>query len=347
MIASTTETPTGSQVLHPDEVTVGATSREAVDRLNAATEPEANRFVDAAAMAEALTGSRAVANTFLLGVAAQLGLLPVAVEAIERAIEMNGVMADANHTAFQWGCRWATHPSETEGVAFAQTAKPLEAPKLPRRLESRVAALELGDDVGVALLTADLIDYQDLAYAKRFVSRLEVVSSAERAVDPASRKLTSAVAANLYKLMAYKDEYEVARLMLLPEATEQAEAIGGPNAEVTWHLHPPMLKVIGRESKIDFGSATAPAFKALRAGKRLRGTRLDPFGQTEMRRLERSLIEEYEAALETMCASLTEDNLPEAIQIAGLPDQVRGYEDLKVRRAREYQSQLHAALNSF
>ena len=347
VVASTNETPTGQQVLHPERTEIGQSTGEAVERLNAATDPSANRFVDAAALSKALLGSEAIANTLLLGVATQLGLLPVKVEAIERAIELNGVMVDANLAGFAWGRRWVTHPSETEALAFASPTVAKEAITLPAKLASRVNALRLNDTAGLGdkavdatMLTADLIDYQDLSYAKRYVARLEQVSAAERSVSPASRELTRTVAANLHKLMAYKDEYEVARLMLLDESTEMAEAVGGPGAEVTWHLHPPMLKAIGRDAKVNFGQATAPAFKALRAGKRVRGTRFDPFGQTEMRRMERALIDEYEDALTRICRSLDADNLADAIEIAALPDQVRGYEDLKVRRAREYRAEL-------
>ena len=139
----------------------------------------------------------------------------------------------------------------------------------------------------LARLSADLADYQNEAYARRFRARIERVRRAEADRVPGSTALTDAVARHLHKLMAYKDEYEVARLALLDESRRRYEAVGGPNTSATDHLHPPMLRSVGLDRKLRFRRTGEPAFKALRAMKRLRGTIADPFGRAELRRVER------------------------------------------------------------
>jgi len=222
---------------------------------------------------------------------------------------------------------------------------------LSKAMTDRIHSITAGGPVSLTalleLLTADLVDYQDGTYATSFLDHVERANRAERRVAPDSWDLTEAVARNLHKLMAYKDEYEVARLLLLPEGTEAARAVAGEGAEVTWHLHPPMLSALGLDRKLPIGSWGRPAMRALRASKRLRGTRLDPFGRTEMRRLERSLPEEYRRAMDQVYRTLRGDDLSLAIEIAGLPDGIRGYESLKLRRADEFRSAMATALDRF
>lgn len=197
------------------------------------------------------------------------------------------------------------------------------------------------------MLTADLVAYQDTDYANRFLDAVSAAAAAERRVAPSSNVLTEAVARHLYRLMAYKDEYEVARLLLLPEARLAAEAVGGADPTVTWMLHPPMMKSLGRAAKLGFPDRTAVGFAALARGKRLRGTRLDPFGFTSMRRLERELPVQYLAAMETVYRHLTADNIAAATAIAELPDLVRGFEELKIERIATYRQRLTTAVADF
>ncbi|HET9667806.1 MAG TPA: DUF6537 domain-containing protein, partial [Desertimonas sp.] len=147
--------------------------------------------------------------------------------------------------------------------------------------------------------------------------------------------------------MAYKDEYEVARLLLLPESRAAYEAVGGPQAKVTWRLHPPTLRALGKQHKSKFGPHTVPMFKALRAAKRVRGTPLDPFRWAEVRRVERAMIPEYIRAVERLSVKLTAANLAEATAIAALPDQVRGYEGVKLPRATRYRQELAERVAAF
>ncbi len=332
---SANQTPTGRMVSNPG-ITYPTT--EISERLGRTTE------LDTSGLSDSLVGTAAAANILLLGTAVQSGAIPVSVGSIEQAIGLNGVAVDANLAALDWGRRWAHDREAVEQLAdHTSSDDPAVAvPDLPDKLQSGVAALGLGaDDAAVvSMLAADLVGYQDKTYARSFLD------SVAEANGHGSSELTVAVARNLHKLMAYKDEYEVARLMLGPEGQAAAEAVGGPDAQITWHLHPPMLKALGLDNKIDVGRWVTPAIKALAAGKRLRGTRFDPFGRMEMRRIERELIDEYRSALATVYQNLTSGRgrIEEAIAIAELPDQIRGYEHLKLQRIATYRLEMTEAL---
>jgi indolepyruvate ferredoxin oxidoreductase len=173
------------------------------------------------------------------------------------------------------------------------------------------------------------------------------VRGVEQRVAPGSQALTFAAARHLHKLMAYKDEYEVARLALLPESQAQYQAVGGPDTDVTYHLHPPMLRSFGLDHKVKFRRTGDPSFKTLRSMKRLRGTLADPFRWAEVRKLERAMIPEFEGALDTLVKGLTPQSLEEAVAIASLPDQVRGYEHIKLDRAKTYRTELAQGLKQY
>jgi indolepyruvate ferredoxin oxidoreductase len=318
VVASTAAVATGSMVVRPD---TPYPMREAVERIEQASHSLAT--ADAVAATTALLGDPATANVYLLGFAVQHGLVPVSVVSIERAIELNGVAVGANLAAFRAGRRAAV---EVVSGAAADTAG-----------ESAEGLVDR--------LAADLRGYQSARYAQRFrdvVARAEAVGSAE---------FTEAVALHLHKLMAYKDEYEVARLLLAPEARAAAEAVAGPDARVTWNLHPPALRALGMQRKLRLGRWATPLFVGLRAGRRLRGTPFDAFGWASLRRLERTLRDEYIAAVDTLVAALGSsphpERLAEAVAVASLPDRVRGYEHLKRERAEAYRTELAARLSAF
>jgi indolepyruvate ferredoxin oxidoreductase len=342
VIASTTPTPTGSMVGHPERSF--PTERSLRDRLEGRSRPELDRWVDAGGLTRALLGDAAPANIFLLGVAVQAGCVPVTPADIEEAIDLNGVAVEANLAAFRWGRRWAVDPAGVESDAGYRPGGQAEVvvPELPADLARRVGELDartgLGDVLG--LLAADLVAYQDAGYAAGFLDTVERVAAAEAAAVAGSNRLTETVARMLHKLLAYKDEYEVARLMLSPEATAAAEAVGGPGASVAWRLHPPLLRRLGLEHKIEIPTWTAPGFRALQRGKRLRGTPFDPFGRSPMRRLERELAAEYRSVVDRLLRRLTSGSLDDAVAIAALPDGVRGYEDIKARRVEQYRREL-------
>jgi indolepyruvate ferredoxin oxidoreductase len=328
VIGSVDAVPTGEMVVHPDR----ATYPEQIAlraRLDDVSRPDANRYLDAAAITRGLFGAVTTANVLATGVAIQAGALPIAPASFERAIELNGVAVEQNLAAFRFGRLWAVDPDAAEAAAG------LHAP--------RIETL----DHMLARLSADLADYQNEAYARRFLHRIERVREAEADASDGSTSLTDAAARHLHKLMAYKDEYEVARLALLDESQRRYQAVGGPDTTVTYHLHPPMLRALGVDRKLKFGRTGEPSFAALRAMKRLRGSRLDPFGYAEVRRVERAMITEFEQAIDTLVRHLTADNLDEATAIASLPDSVRGYEDIKLERAKAYRAELAERLDRF
>ncbi|HZB40384.1 MAG TPA: DUF6537 domain-containing protein, partial [Ilumatobacter sp.] len=328
VIGSLEVVPTGRMVTHP-ESTVYPDSGSLRARLDDVSRPELNRYLDSAAICKGLFGSTTAANVLTLGAAVQAGALPIDPASLERAIELNGVAVQQNIAAFRLGRQWTVDPTAIEAACNLEVRTPETLDQLIRRLE------------------ADLVDYQDADYADRFRRKIESVRNVEERVAPGSQALTFAAARHLHKLMAYKDEYEVARLALLPESQAQYAAVGGPDTKVTYHLHPPMLRSLGLDHKLKFRRTGDPAFKALRSMKRVRGTLADPFRWAEVRRLERAMIPEYEKALDTLTKGLREDKLDEAVAIATLPDQVRGYEHIKLERAKRYRAELADRLDTY
>lgn len=362
VLGSSSQVPTGAMVARPtiDHPTLDAVAT----RLDDATgipddgaEGGESRWVDALVLCEGLLGTAAPANVLVVGAALQAGLLPVSTEALERAVELNGVAVGTNKAALAWGRQWIIDPDGVEAAA-RPPENPLAVlvPTLPRSLVARIEALDVDNETAEALSlrTADLIAYQNTSYAERFLTTVERLAAAEarmRRESPAaipqatngtgqpagtSWPLTSAAAHSLHRLMAYKDEYEVARLATGPEAARSVAALGGSGASSKILLHPPLLRRLGLSRKLRFGSASRPMLSALAKGKRLRGSRFDPFGHDEVRRAERALITEFEATLATLAEGLSPDRLEEAVAIAELPDAIRGYEDLKLRRIGDY-----------
>ena len=321
VVASTDAVPTGQMVTHPDIAPPdGAALAERVGQVSRAAE---NRFLDAAGLADGLLGSTTTANILLLGAAVQAGAIPVPTEAIEQAITLNGVAVDTNLAAFRWGRAWSIDAAAVERAAGL----------------TRPAGPESLDDL-VERLAADLVDYQSDTYADRFRSVVDEARRADDASGVGSTRYSESVARNLHKLMAYKDEYEVARLLLDDAARAGYESVGGKATTVTYHLHPPMLRSLGLDRKLKLQRSAVPALRTLRASKRLRGTFADPFRWAEVRRIERAMIPEYVDAITALNGRLTAGNYDEFVEIASLPDMVRGYEDLKLRRAASYRAEL-------
>ncbi|HMJ74452.1 MAG TPA: DUF6537 domain-containing protein, partial [Iamia sp.] len=278
-------------------------------------------IVSARAAALALMGDAIYTNLLLLGFAAQRGLVPVSVAALERAIEINGVGVDANKDALRWGRLLAHDPARLDaarGLGPAETA--------------------LAGPVTVEELIADRADrlaaYQDRAYAARYRAAVRRVVTAEQERTPGLDGLTDAVARNLFKLMAYKDEYEVARLYADPEFAARLEREFEGDYRISVNLAPQMLNRrdprTGRARKWEVpGSLALPAFRVLARARRVRGTRLDPFGRTAHRQAERTRIERYEALLVELVAALGPDTHALAVQLASLPDTIRGYDTVK------------------
>ncbi|HEX7302331.1 DUF6537 domain-containing protein, partial [Lentzea sp.] len=289
----------------------------------------------ATGIAEDLFGDHALANVVVLGAAHQAGLLPVSGSAVREAIRVNGVAVRANLAAFEWGRAAVARPDRVRAALAKVTAVE----------DTAQARTVLGDWRAPAALRAlvltritDLVGYQDTRYAREYLDLVRAVRTAETRADPGSTALTEAVARNLHKLMAYKDEYEVARLHL-----RHRDELGG--GAMTWHLHPPLLRAFGMRRKIKLRSWLAvPAFKALAASRRVRGSWLDPFGHTGVRRVERELVGEYRAAVERVLPAVTAGSLGACVELAGLPDGVRGYEDVKLASVAGYRERLPVLL---
>jgi indolepyruvate ferredoxin oxidoreductase len=266
----------------------------------------------------------------MVGAASQCGALPIAAASIEQAIQLNAVTVAANLAAFRHGRHAIAGPPGTRSAA-----------RLP-------GAGEAAGDLGalVRRRSEDLAAYQDESYAARYTETVGRVRHAEAGISP-ELELTAAVARNLYKLMAYKDEYEVARLSLDPQLTADITAQFGEGARYSYRLHPPVLRSLGMTRKIGLGPWFRPGFRLLAAGRRLRGTAFDPFGRTQVRRTERSLVSEYQAVVAQLLSGLTAANHALAVEIAGLPDLVRGYEEIKLRNVAAYRDRTAELLARF
>ncbi len=326
-VVNCAETPTLDFINNPDwQFPLAAMQQSIVDAVGR----DRADFFDATRIATRLMGDTIATNLFLLGYAWQRGLVPVSHEALQRAIELNAVAVDMNRAAFLWGRRAAQDFEAVRKVALPADAEPIRPP---------------GVDAIVARRAEFLIGYQNAAYAQRYRDAVERVRRAEAPFG--SDRLTEAVARNYFKLLAYKDEYEVARLHCDPAFRAQIEADFEGDFKVRFHIAPPLLAhpdpITERISKRVFGSYMFAVFRWLAAFKRLRGTRWDPFGRSEDRRLERTLISEYEEGLARLCAELTRDRLDLAVAIAALPEQIRGYGPLK-RRAAMTAMELRTAL---
>ncbi|WP_329378614.1 indolepyruvate ferredoxin oxidoreductase family protein [Streptomyces sp. NBC_01716] len=330
-VVSTSEVPTGIMVSDP------SVSFPDVGALVAGIESEVHaiRTLDARALARGLFGDDQYANIFMVGVSYQAGALPLPSEAIEQAIELNRVAVETNLQAFRWGRRFVIEPRAVKAAAGRRTAA---APSTP-------------ESVGAAavppVLAEELVAYQNRAYASRFTRTVEAVSRREEQVAPGSRLLTDTVARNLFKLMAYKDEYEVARLCSRPGLADELAAEFGPGSRAVWRLHPPMLRALGVERKISLGPWFRPVFRALYAARVLRGTPFDPFGRARVRRVERALLTEYEALVLKLVGGLRNENVELAAEVAALPDLVRGYEEVKLTNVESYRAALETGLAKF
>jgi indolepyruvate ferredoxin oxidoreductase len=255
----------------------------------------------------------------ILGYAWQKGWLPLAHESLMRAIELNAVAIENNKTAFEWGRQAAVRPEELQ-----KRVRPGQVIEFKKR--ETVEAL-------VARRVEFLTGYQNAAYADEYKQFVGKVQQAESAAGKSSA-LAEAVARYLFKLMAYKDEYEVARLHTDRAFLDRVEGMFEGDYKLNYHLAPPLMakkNAKGQLQKQKFGPWMLTAFRVLAKLKGVRGTALDIFGRTEERRTERALIGEYRASIEEVIGGLRADNHALALEIASLPEQIRGYGHVKDR----------------
>ncbi|CAM2150285.1 indolepyruvate ferredoxin oxidoreductase [Pararobbsia alpina] len=328
VVVNSSQTPTAEFIRNPNWRFPGVSAEN--DIRGAAG--EAADFVDANRLTVALLGDAIYTNPFVLGFAWQRGWLPLQYQSLIRAIELNDVSVEKNKAAFEWGRRTAHDLAEVRkiiatlptGGAESTSGGKVIALHTPKALDAMIATR-------IEHLTA----YQNAAYARRYQTLVEKVRVAEQSMADAftsEMPLTEAVARNLYKLMAYKDEYEVARLYTDPAFTAGLSARFEGDFKLKFHLAPPLLAkrdAQGRMLKREYGPWVMSAFRVLAKLKFLRGTAFDPIGRTEERKHERQLIVDYEALVEELLAGLRAEKRALAIELAQLPDGIRGYGHVK------------------
>ncbi|GAC1549841.1 MAG: indolepyruvate ferredoxin oxidoreductase family protein [Beijerinckiaceae bacterium] len=295
---------------------------ERVKRALRAAAGEGISFIDATSIATTLMGNSIAANMFMLGFAWQQGFVPLSEAAILKAIELNGEAVEMNSSAFVWGRRAAADPAAVDAFV-APLRKPTASRQLSQTLDEIV-------DRRVAFLTA----YQNAGYAERYRALVRRVAETERMRVPSESGLAEAVARYLFKLMAYKDEYEVARLYTDGSFAKQVAATFEGDMRMEVHLAPPILgrkDDKGRPKKTTFGPWMFKAFGLLARFKFLRGTALDIFGYSEERRTERKLIADYEAMIDDVLGRLSPQNHAIAIALASIPEKIRGFGHVKAR----------------
>jgi indolepyruvate ferredoxin oxidoreductase len=331
-IINTAQAITGEFLRNPDRAfPAGAMEQAVVDAVGA----EAATFIDASRLASRLMGHSIATNIFMLGYAFQLGLIPLSSAALLRAIELNGSTVDENRRAFSWGRRTALDPAGVEAMVAA--GEPVVA---GRKLSSSFDEL-------VRRRRDYLTAYQDAAYARRYTDLVEQVG-AKVGADGAA--LTEAVARNYFRLLAYKDEYEVARLFCEPAFREALDARFEGDYRLAFHITLPWSQGArpGDEpKKIRFGPWLMPAMKLLARFKFLRGTALNPFGLVAERKQERELIAEYERGMTHVLETLDPGRLADAVAIASIPDAIRGYGPVKFRSIAQAAARRKELLASF
>ena len=287
--------------------------------------------VDANEVAEKLMGNTIYANVLLLGCAWQQGLVPVSLDAMIRAIELNAVEVEKNKQAFAWGRVAAVDPDRIERLVDDKDG---------------VITDETLDDI-VRRRADFLVDYQDQALADRYRALIQRVRDTE-AANGGKGNFAEAVARSYFKLLSYKDEYEVARLHTQSGFLESVRRDFGSKAKLKFHLAPPLLNsrkdARGRPRKKEFGAWVIPLFKILANMRRFRGTKLDVFGMTHDRRLERALITEFESIIDNLVSELTTDNIDHASDVAALFMDIRGYGPVKEQAIEDVRARVSMRL---
>ena len=301
-------------------------------RLKAITGEQAVEAVGASGLAQAALGDTIGANLLMVGIAMQRGLLPVGVAALERAIALNGVAVPLNLDAFRLGRLYAVDRDE----ALRSVRKP---PALPSSLAEEVAYRQ-----------AHLTAYQDQALAERYTRLVDRVAVRETEVMGRSDSLARAAARGYAKLLAYKDEYEVARLLTRPALQQELDQIFAEGGRISFNLAPPLLsgrKINARPRKREFGPWLRPLLRVLAQGRRVRGTLFDLFGYSVERRAERALISYYERLVERLLAGLNPDNHSVAVELLTLVEAIRGFGPVKEAAMKKYAQQAELLERSF
>jgi indolepyruvate ferredoxin oxidoreductase len=348
LVLNTSMPPTGPQVRDVDAT--GPSMATLHGRISASTRPDGAIELDAEALSQSLFADHMPANVILLGAAFQNGLLPFDAAVIERAIELNGAGVAKNVSAFRVGRAFVARP---EAVMAASGTRPVNDGQneltMPEDMRRRIDT-KVPDDARllVAYCVANLIGYQSLSYARRYLYWVEMVAATEL---PGRSELTSTVARELHHLMAYKDEYEVARLHRAAAFSETVEGEFGQGTTRTYLLQPPILERFGMHRKIGLRRSATLAFATLAAGRRIRGSWLDVFGYTAHRRMERALIDDYREQISTAIGHLgavpvdhRDAAYERVVSVLALAHQIRGFDEVKERNVAEWRTTSATAL---
>jgi indolepyruvate ferredoxin oxidoreductase len=341
-IVSTSQVPTGAMVT--STAVEFPEANGLITSIERVTRKDENVYLDALGLAETLFDDHMAANMIVLGAAWQAGAIPVSADAIEEAVKLNGVSVQMNTQAFRAGRLLVANPAWVQTVARQRLGAVAATPELSTEARALVDRVEATGELRrlLEIRMPELIAYQSAGYASEYVGVVGRVREAEAAAVPGETRLSEAVARYLFKLMAYKDEYEVARLHLKTDITRALEAEFPGGVTLHYNLHPPILRALGLTRKIKLGSWFDRFFRTLVAMKTLRGTWIDPFGLAAVRRMERQLPGEYRALVDKALVGLSPESYERAVKLASLPDVIRGYEDIKLRNVQRFRDEVRA-----
>jgi indolepyruvate ferredoxin oxidoreductase len=341
-VVSTSQVPTGAMVTSTTVEFPEANGLiTSIDRV---TRKDENVYLDALGLAETLFDDHMAANMIVLGAAWQAGAIPVSADAIEDAIKLNGVSVQMNTQAFRAGRLLVADPAWVQTVTRQRLGAVASAPELSQEARALVDRVDATEELRrlLEIRVSELIGYQSAAYAREYVGFVRRVREAEAASVPGETRLSEAVARYLFKLMAYKDEYEVARLHLKTDIARALEAEFPGGVTLQYNLHPPIFRALGLKRKIKLGTWFERCFRTLAAMKALRGTWIDPFGLAAVRRVERQLPGEYRGLVDKALVGLSPESYERAVKLASLPDIIRGYEDIKLRNVQRFRDEVRA-----
>jgi len=341
-VVSTSQVPTGAMVTSTTVEFPEANGLiTSIDRV---TRKDENVYLDALGLAETLFDDHMAANMIVLGAAWQAGAIPVSADAIEDAIKLNGVSVQMNTHAFRAGRLLVADPAWVQTVTRQRLGAVASAPELSKEARALVDRVDAAEELRrlLEIRVPELIGYQSAAYASEYVGFVRRVREAEAAAVPGETRLSEAVARYLFKLMAYKDEYEVARLHLKTDIARALEAEFPGGVTLQYNLHPPIFRALGLKRKIKLGTWFERCFRTLAAMKTLRGTWIDPFGFAAVRRVERQLPGEYRGLVDKALVGLSPESYERAVKLASLPDVIRGYEDIKLENVQRFRDAVRA-----
>lgn len=331
-VISTSRTPTGAMVWDPS--VAWPAQGELLERIRHRSASTVE--FDALRVSEALFGSSTEANFLLVGAAYQAGGIELTTDAIERAIALNGVAIEANIASFRWGRAIVDQPERVPGLASSVSGD--------RELPAVIVdtdGLEGETRRIVDIRVPELVAYQGRACAEKYVSAVQQVWQAERRVTERT-DFSVAVARGLHHLTAYKDEYEVARLLTSPEFESDLLHEFPSSPRPRYNLSPPVLRTLGLKGKVELSSRWRPLLRALAHARFLRGTPFDVFGYASVRRVEKALAAEYRIMVARLAAELGMDNYDRAVAAAAAAEMVRGYENVKLANVALYREALRA-----